>query len=124
MTVLHYLDDFFLVGKAESGECEQALALSFSHCATFGVPIACHKTEGPTARLVFLGIELDATKGQMRLPAEKLHRLKAEIRVFGCEAGLHQEGASVSDQSAATCMLHRKAWEVFCPPYDYPVYGG
>ena len=83
VTVLHYLDDFLLVGKAEARECGQALALSLSHCATLGVPIASQKTEGPTACLVFLGIELDAAKGQMRLPAEKLRRLKTEIRTWG-----------------------------------------
>ena len=75
--VLHYLDDFLLVGKPE--ECDQALSMSLTHCSRLGVPIAGHKTEGPAAKLVFLGIELDATNGVMRLPTEKLHRLKQEI---------------------------------------------
>ena len=62
MTILRYLD-FFLVGKADSRECEHALSLS--HYATLGAPIASHKTECLTARLVFLVIELDATMGHM-----------------------------------------------------------
>ena len=50
--MLHYLDDFLLVEKAEARECEQALGLSLSHCATLGVLIARHKTKGPTASLL------------------------------------------------------------------------
>ena len=75
--VLHYLDDFLLVGKPE--ECDQALSGSLTYCAKLGVPIAEQKTEGPVAKLVFLGIELDATNGLVRLPMEKLRRLKQEI---------------------------------------------
>ena len=75
--VLHYLDDFLLVGKPE--ECDQALSGSLTYCAKLGVPIAEQKTEGPVAKLVFLGIKLDATNGLMRLPMEKLRRLKQEI---------------------------------------------
>ena len=55
MKVLHYLDDFLLVGKPE--ECDQALSGSLTYCAKLGVPIAEQKTEGPVAKLVFLGIE-------------------------------------------------------------------
>ena len=53
--VLHYLDDFLLVGKPE--ECDQALSGSLTYCAKLGVPIAEQKTEDPVAKLVFLGIE-------------------------------------------------------------------
>ena len=78
VAMLHYLDNFLVVGNPE--ECSRALSLSLGHCARLGVPIATHKTEGPSPKLVFLGIELDASKGTIRLPTKKLCRLKQEIR--------------------------------------------
>ena len=45
-------------------------------CGELGVPIAEHKTDGPTTCLVFLGIEIDTVAGQLRLPGEKLKRLQ------------------------------------------------
>ena len=38
--------------------------------------MAAHKREGPTTCLTFLGIEIDTVKGHLRLPAEKLQRLR------------------------------------------------
>ena len=76
---MHYLDNVLLFGKAESGECMQALSTALSHCATFGIPIAVHKTKGLASKLEFLGIELDANSRRLQLPEEKLHRLKVEI---------------------------------------------
>ena len=42
--------------------------------------MASHKTERPCTRLVFLGIEVDTVAGELRLPVEKLHRLKTMLR--------------------------------------------
>ena len=52
--MLHYLDDFVIVGKA--GSCERDLTKGLSCCSKLGVPVATHKTEGPTSDLAFLGI--------------------------------------------------------------------
>ena len=54
------------------------MALGIS--AQLGVPIAAHKTEGPTHVLTFLGIEVDTVEQEIRLPTEKLRRLQGEIR--------------------------------------------
>ncbi|XP_006824681.2 LOW QUALITY PROTEIN: uncharacterized protein LOC102804035 [Saccoglossus kowalevskii] len=40
-----------------------------------GIPLAPHKTVGPTTTLEFLGIELDTIKMEARLPLVKLNRL-------------------------------------------------
>ena len=40
---LHYLDDFLLIGKPQSGECDAALQLALSVCSELGVPIASDK---------------------------------------------------------------------------------
>jgi len=47
-----------------------------------GVPIADHKTEGPTSALILLGIKVDTAKMELRLPPSKLRHLKAEIRTW------------------------------------------
>ena len=77
--ILHYLDDFLIVGAPDSSECRRALATAISLCKVLGVPIAAHKTEGPGTVLPFLGIELDTEKLEVRLPQEKIQRLREEI---------------------------------------------
>ena len=74
--VRHYLDDYILFGAPNSMECREALDLALQLCRQLGVPIAAHKTEGPGTVLIFLGIELDTTAMEIRLPKEKL---KGEI---------------------------------------------
>ena len=76
---LHYLDDFLTMGAAGSSECEDNLALLLRLCKLLGIPVAAHKVEGPIAVITFLGIELDTNQMIMRLPDEKLQRLKTRI---------------------------------------------
>ena len=54
--LLHYLDDFLMVGPPTSQQCEQALAQILKLCAYLGFPIAVDKLEGPTTVITFLGI--------------------------------------------------------------------
>ena len=59
--VIHYIDDFLLLGPPSSPECKDALAVTFQTCQELGVPIAPEKTEGPITSIIFLGIQLDLT---------------------------------------------------------------
>lgn len=77
---LHYLDDFIVFGAPATAECQAALDLALQLCHRLGIPIAAHKTEGPARILIFLGIELDTVEMEIRLPKEKLQRLKREIQ--------------------------------------------
>ena len=45
-------------------------------CRELGVPLATHKSVGPTTCLTFLGIEIDTLAMELRLPRDKLNRLK------------------------------------------------
>ena len=72
----HYLDDFITLGPPDSAECQQNLDRILSVCADLGVPLALAKLEGPSHRLTFLGIELDTMEGVLRLPQDKLCRLR------------------------------------------------
>ena len=75
----HYLDDFVTLGRPASPECSQNLRTVLAVCEELGIPLAVDKLEGPADRLTFLGIEIDTQAGVLRLPPEKLVRLKAAL---------------------------------------------
>ena len=73
--IYHYMDDFILVGPANSPACEQNLRLLMQTCSNLGVAMASEKTEGPCTRLTVLGIQVDTLAMTLSLPHEKLRRL-------------------------------------------------
>ena len=70
--VLHYLDDFLIIGRAGTEECDGALATLLGIFERLGLPVAPHKLEGPTSSLTFLGFQLDTVSMEVRLPQDKL----------------------------------------------------
>ena len=75
--VMHYLDDFLLLGSPGSDqECKTAMGYLLAKFAELGLPVAPSKLEGPATCLSFLGIEIDSEKMEVRLPQEKLANLK------------------------------------------------
>ena len=74
--LLHYLDDFLVLGAPYTHEAPAASDLAASTFHELGVPVASHKTEGPSTCITFLGILVDTVAFQLRLPREKLHRLQ------------------------------------------------
>ena len=57
--VIHYLDDFVLLGRPGSEECATALEKLLGVFHRLGLPVDPDKLEGPTTKLVFLGFEFD-----------------------------------------------------------------
>ena len=78
--LLHYLDDFLTVGRPHSHECYDNLQVMKQVCQMLRVPLAIEKVEGPATSLEFLGITLDTTRMEVRLPDEKLARIKKMVR--------------------------------------------
>ncbi len=74
--LFHYLDDFIMVAPPNSHLCRAWLQILTRKCDRLGVPIAAHKTEGPSTVVSFLGITIDTAKGELRLPEDKLSRLR------------------------------------------------
>ena len=74
--VVKVIDDFlFLAPTAE--ECQDAL-LAFKDLAKeIGLPIADHKTVGPSRIITFLGIEINTVEGSCKLPPDKLENYLA-----------------------------------------------
>ena len=77
--IAHYLDDFIIVGPPGSDEYAKNLDRLLETCRELGVPIACHKVEGPSTCIIFLGIEIDTVAMELRLPQDKLQRLVSLI---------------------------------------------
>ena len=52
-------------------------------CSQLQIPMAAHKREGPATCLVILGIEIDSLAGELRLPVDKLTRLRTLLQQWG-----------------------------------------
>ena len=83
--VEHYLDDYITWGHG-SGVCEQNLEVmlsycqNLSYCQKLGVPVSVEKCAAPSSKLTFLGFELDTISMAVRLPEEKLPRIKLLVQ--------------------------------------------
>ena len=73
---IHYVDDFLTIGKPESDKCQRNMHIMHDICSKAGLPLEPTKTQGPSETLTFLGIELDATRMEIRLPTGKLTSAK------------------------------------------------
>ena len=71
--VIHYLDDFLIFTPPGSQVPMRQVVESVFQ--SINVPIACHKTEGPSTSLTFLGIVIDTLKLELSLPLDKVERL-------------------------------------------------
>ena len=81
-TILHYLDDYLVIGSPGSMECTANVAILLTTFDRLGIPVALNKLEGPSPVLTFLGIELDTVQGIMRLPPQKLQELQNLIGMW------------------------------------------
>ena len=79
---VHYLDDFLFWCPPDSPQCAVALDTAVATCTRLGFPIAADKTVGPTTALTFLGIEIDSAAQVLRLPREKLSRLRHLVNTW------------------------------------------
>ena len=90
--IFHYVDDFVVVGPPESVKCSSDLELLLQTCADLGVEVAEDKTEGPSTCLTVLGIELDSVAMELRLPQEKLTRLRDALTSWrGRRSGIRKD---------------------------------
>ena len=77
--LLHYLDDFFTLGPADSMVCSNLLNAIQQASLNIGIPLAREKCEGPTTCITLLGIELNSIDMTARLPNDKLAELQTLI---------------------------------------------
>jgi len=74
--VYHYLDDFAVLGAPEAEQCGHNLGLLKAVCDVLGILLAPEKQAGPSSVIEFLGIVIDTSRQELRLPADKLFRLQ------------------------------------------------
>ena len=75
--LLHYLDDFFLADNKNN--LSKYMHTTKEAFAWLGVPLAPEKSEGPTTRITYLGIQIDSAAFTISLPEDKLTSLKLEL---------------------------------------------
>jgi hypothetical protein len=107
--VIHYLDDFLLIGAPGSRECAEALEIVKAIFGRLGLPIAIRKLEGPTLCLIFLGIEIDTWAMELRLPVEKLRELQALLEAWlsGQQSRTRDELESLTGKLNHACAVVR-----------------
>jgi hypothetical protein len=79
--ITHYLDDFLLIGRADTTECEILMAKMIELADYLGIPFAPEKTQGPTTCLCFLGLGIDTEARTIFIPEEKVEELLTKISV-------------------------------------------
>ncbi|CAG2220984.1 unnamed protein product [Mytilus edulis] len=79
---VHLLDDFLFISPPpiEIGQFNLQKFLDFA--AEIGLPIKSEKTVLPTTKLIFLGLELDSEKMEIRLPLDKLEKVRNLLGYF------------------------------------------
>ena len=104
----HYLDDFSIVGCPDSQQCREHLNMALATCEEAGCPVATEKTEGPTTVLTLLGIELDSVQLQLRLPRDKLEKLKKLVANWRKRSGCRKrELESLAGHLSHACKVVR-----------------
>ena len=66
--IYHYLDDFAVLGPPDSAQRSQTLGILKTVCREVGVPLAPKKQ----VVIKFLGIIIDTSQQELRLPTDKL----------------------------------------------------
>ena len=69
-----------MLGLPGSDVCGGNLAEMLAPCEEMGILVATEMVEGPMSCLTFLGIEVDMQRRVLRLPDNKLVRLKTILR--------------------------------------------
>lgn len=77
-SVVKVLDDFLFIHH-DRDQCLNYLQTFLDLCSYLGVPIAHHKTEGPSNIITFLGIQLDTISMEARLPPDKLSSYSDDV---------------------------------------------
>jgi hypothetical protein len=80
-TIVAYLDDFFICELSQE-RCILALNTLISLLRKLGFSISWKKVVDPSNSVVFLGIELNSVEMALRLPADRLSSLHAELAEF------------------------------------------
>ena len=77
--LIHYLDDFLIFSSQEQDQAWTLRQLALDTFEELNIPVSISKLEGPATVVTFLEIRIDTVALQLRLPWDKLCRLKELI---------------------------------------------
>ena len=89
--VMHIMDDFFIALPPPRSHCSTALCHLLALFTNLDIPLAPGKTFTPSTQLEFMGIPLESSLMEAKLPDDKLARLRSLVSVW---------------QSKTSCRLH------------------
>lgn len=78
---ISYLDDFLVAGNSEL-ECREAHQCLINILRSLGFAIAWDKCVSPTQELTYLGISLNTKEMSVKIPEEKMCKLREELKFF------------------------------------------
>jgi len=81
LNVIVYLDDFLLICDSEE-VCHAQLKTMFDELASLGLTVNHKKTLGPARSIHYLGLEIDSTRMELRVPDYKLQQVRNQIADF------------------------------------------
>ncbi|KAK3102095.1 hypothetical protein FSP39_008693 [Pinctada imbricata] len=79
---VHVLDDYLFIGPPSSNDCYSDLHKFLSLCKDLKLPIKEDKTVEPTTSITFLGLEIDTVAFEIKLPLDKLSKLRQILTEF------------------------------------------
>ena len=106
---LYYLDNFLSINPAGTSHDNSQLRIALHTCQLLGVPAAPDKIHEPSNVLTFLGIEIDSTSLQLRLPEPKLIELRQTLERWHAKKFVHQVGTLLSGWTAPPCLCSGQA---------------
>ena len=88
--LLHYLDDYFTAGPADTGECQHNINTMVQVCRDLGFTVNPSKVTSPAAVTNFLGIDIDSEQGVAHIdPETPAGHLTGANRLLQCQVS-HQ----------------------------------
>ena len=80
--LLHYLDDYFMAGPADTGECQNNIGNMVQVCRDLGFVVNPSKVTPPASVTNFLGIDIDSVHGVTCIDPEHLQAISQELTGF------------------------------------------
>ena len=99
-TLDHYLDDFIFAGSNLTNDCAKLMHTFMDISVKLGVPIAKQKTVWPTKVITFLGLTIDTVLMMVRIPEDKLDKLKCKLSPF-----VFKKRVKVKDLESVTGLM-------------------
>ena len=100
---VHVLDDFLFISPPAIDTCTKSSDLTrfLIFAEKLGIPIKQEKTVFPTTKLTFLGLELDSELMEVRLPQDKLEKLRTILSSF-----LHRKKVTLLELQSLIGLLN------------------